>query len=212
MPDGDLVHAKLTWNYQNIYKQLCSGQYGGEELATDAASAVWKDIQKDKHDRLIGLLQQVSEQAQAIRDRNWFETINWQQENARIDALAQPLIVDRRLKHLAVEACKELLLDLRYGNKPSDCHIDVLTKYAWNVYVAQFEERVPQTADHHRQVSREFVQGKLDAMRPHVLDKLQPYIQKTHLEGTFQRQRSPHRRSGNLRGYDVDTDLSTIGA
>lgn len=209
MPDGDRVHKGLTWKYQNPYKKVCDGQYGGEQLAYDVVSAVWKDIQQGG-DKLLLLCQHVSEQCQHILSRSKAELIDWQHEHAQVDEIAQPIYTDRRLKALAIEACKEQLQDLRYGANPSNCYVEILRKYSWNVYIAQFEERVPLTPKHYQNVSREFVRGRLELMRPDVQERLLQYIKQTFREGTVHLARTPRQRI--KQKYTIDTDVFTVGA
>jgi hypothetical protein len=211
MPDGDRVHKGLGWKYQKAYKQICDGQFGGKVLAEEVVPAVWKDIQR-AGDVPIELLREVAAQCQQIIDRRMFEQIDWQKELKRIDDLAQPMYADRRLKTLAVEACKEQLQDLRNGENPSNCHIELLTKYMWNVYVAQFSERVPLPPSHYKGVSREFVSGRLEVMRPHVKEQLLPYVESVYRHNTVHLARRPYQRSKEKPDYNIDTDISTVGA
>lgn len=210
MPDGDKVHNGLTWKYQKVYKQLCDGQFGGKDLADDVVPAVWKDIQSGG-DKPIQLLRVVAEQCQQILDRRMSEHIDWRAEFAKVDELAQPIYANRRLKNSAIEACKEQLQDLYNGGNPSNCYIELIVKYVWNVYVAQFEERVPLSPVHYRDVSREFVGERLEVMRPYVKEQLLEYAQKVYHQDTVNISRAPRRHPGAKRNYDAGTDLSTVG-
>lgn len=211
MPDGDRVHKGLGWKYQKTYKQVCDGQFGGKELAEEVVPAVWKDIQ-DGGDVPIQLLREVAAQCQQILDRRVFEQIDWQQEFMHVDDLAQPMYANRRLKTLAVEACKEQLQDLRNGGNPSDCHIELLTKYMWNVYVAQFSEKVPLSPSHYKGVSREFVSERLEVMKPYVKEQLLPYAERVYHQNTVHLTWRPRQHSKGKSNYDIDTDISTVGA
>lgn len=212
MPDGDLIHEGLTRKYHKAYKQLCDSPRVGRVVGEEIVSAVWKDIQKDQGNKLLPFLQERGEQYQQICD--WFrsEQIDWRQENVLVDALIQPIYVDRRLKTLAAEACKEMLSDLRAGERPSKCFITLLGKYVWNVYVANFEEKVPLTKRHHWDMPHEFVRERLQLVRPFVQERLTQYIEKACQEGTVHFRRTPRRKSHSLPEYTVDTDIDDIGA
>lgn len=210
MPDGDKVHKGLGWKYQNAYKQVCDGQYGGEALAKEVASAVMKDIEHGG-DVLLQLLQDVAAQCQQTIDRRMFEHIDWQRELQRVDELAQPLYTDRRMKALAVEACKEQLQELRHSGSPANYQIELLHKYMWNVYVAQFAERVPLTPAHYREVSRAFVGEQLAMMRPYVQEQLLSYVEQIYRQDTVHLRRKPRHPSQENSAIDIDTDLFTIG-
>lgn len=215
MPDGDIVHDGLTRNYQESFKQLCDGQFGGDILAEKVSRAVWKDVQHGGEE-LIQFLRAVAEQCEHILDRYVFgpiyqqEQIDWQKEFTRVDELARPIHADRRFKTLAVEACKEQLEDLRHGGNPSNCHIELLMKYTWNIYIAQFEARVPLSPSCYKEVSGKFVSERLEMMRPYVKEELLRYVEQLYREGTVLA-KPPRRRSRTKPDYDIDTDLSTIG-
>ena len=110
MPDGDIVHKRLAPKYQEIYKQICDGQFGGDDLAGKVVPAVWKDIQNGG-DEPIWLLADVAKQCQQILDRRMFERVDWQKEFAQIDELAISIYASQRLKTLAVEACKPMFMN-----------------------------------------------------------------------------------------------------
>lgn len=215
MPDGDIVHKGLTKKYQGIFKEICDGQSGGSTLAEKVMPAVWKDIQNGG-DKLIQLLKEVAEQCQQILDRYVFgpiyqqEQIDWQKEFKHVDELAQPIHADRRFKTLAVEACKEQLENLRYRGIPSNCHIELLTKYTWNIYVAEFEARVPLSPSCYKDVSGKFVGERLEMMRPYVKEELLRYVEQIYRDGTVLT-KPPRRCPRTKPDYDIDTDLSTVG-
>ena len=45
MPDGDIVHVKLSRRYQKPYKQLCEGLYGDAELTRAVLRPLKQDLQ-----------------------------------------------------------------------------------------------------------------------------------------------------------------------
>lgn len=210
MPDGDKVHEGLAWKYQKAYKQICDGQFGGRELASEVVAAVWKDVQK-VGDKLIPLFQQVAEQCKHIQDRRLFEEIDWQKESGNIEELSQPIYASQRAKSLAVEACKEQVQELRYGATASNYLIEILTKYVWNVYKANFAERVPLAPSHHQGVNVEFIYERLEVMEPYVRERLRQFAEQIYRCDTFYLPRQPRQRSGAKPNYNIDTDVSTIG-
>jgi hypothetical protein len=60
MPDGDIVHPRLSYGYQKIYKQICEGFFDSETLAYYVLPPLLKDIQKYGNGP-INLLQKASE-------------------------------------------------------------------------------------------------------------------------------------------------------
>lgn len=214
MPDGDKVHEGLAWKYQKFYKQICDGQFGGSELARDLVPAVWKDIQNDG-DRLLLFMQKAGEQCYWIQDRRKFgNEIDWGKEFTHIDELVQPVYAKQRSKSLAANACKEEIQALRNGVDPSNCYIEILAKYMWNVYVDKFAAPSSSwnNSTYYKDVRVEFIHERLAEIRPYVEEQLLQLAEQVYRHGTVYLPRQPRRRSRTKPDYTIDTDLSTVGA
>ncbi len=209
MPDGDIVHNNLGRRYQEVYKEICEGQYSASNLAKKVIRAVIKDIQKAGEEP-IQFIRQVGEEHQRVSDMRMYGT-DWEKEFALVDELARSLYADRRFKTLAVEASKEELRDIRNGGNPSNCVINLLQSYFWKVYVAQFAEKVPLTRSHHQEATREFVDEQLARMEPDVWGQLLPYVKHAYHQGVIDLDKVRPRRSAKKQNCNIDTDLSTVG-
>ena len=210
MPDGDRVHEGLAWIYQKPYMQICDGQFGNEVLANDLVLAVYKDVRKDG-DKLIPFFQQTAEQCYRIQSSRLFEAIDWKQEIARVEKLKRRIDMNRRMRNLAEDACKEQLQELHIGISSSDFYVSLLTKYMWNVCRANFWERIPLTPSQYQGVSQEYIYERLEEMRPSINSRILQYAEQIERHGTFHIPQQPPRHFSKAGKVTIDTNVFTIG-
>jgi hypothetical protein len=210
MPDGDRVHEGLAWIYQKPYMQICDGQFGSVVLANDLVSALWKDVRKDG-DKLLPFIQQTAEQCDRIHSSQLFEDIDWQRETDRVEELKRRMYVDRRMRNLAEDACKEQIQELRMGMSSSNFYVSLLAKYMWNVCRANFWEKIPLTPSQYQNVSPEYVYERLEEMRPSINSRILQYAEQIERHGTFHIPRQPPRHLGETGDVTIDTNVFTIG-
>ena len=211
MPDGDRVHEGLAWIYQKPYMQICDGQFGSDVLANDLVLALWKDVRK-AGDKLLPFIQQTAEQCDRIQRSQLFETIDWQQEIDRVEERKRHMYVDRRMRNLAEDACKEQLQELRMGISSSNFYVSLLAKYMWNVCRANFWERIPLTPSQYQRVRPEYIYERLEEMRPSINSRILQYAEQIERHGTFHIPRQPPRHFGEVGNVTIDTNVFTIGA
>jgi hypothetical protein len=210
MPDGDRVHEGLAWIYQKPYMQICDGQFGNEVLAYDLVLAVYKDVRKDG-DKLLSFLQQTAEQCDRIQNSLLFEDIDWQEEIDRVEVLKRRMDVNRRMRNLAEDACKEQLQELRYGISSSDLFVSLLSKYMWNVCRANFWEKIPLTPSQYQGVSPDYISERLEEMRPSINLRILQYAEQIERHGTFRIPQQPPRHYSETENLTIDTNVFTIG-
>lgn len=210
MPDGDVVHEGLARIYQKPYMQICDGQFGSKVLADELVLAIWKDVRKDG-DNLIPLFQQVAERCDRVQNSRLFEDINWQQEIDHIEELSRRIFVNRRVRTLAEDACKEQVRELRFGIPSSNFYVGILTKYMWNVCRANFWGCIPLTPSQYRGVSLEYVYERLEEMRPFIDLRIFQYAEQIYRHSTFRIPRQPPRHSDVNGDITINTDVFTIG-
>ena len=210
MPDGDRVHEGLALIYQKPYMQICDGQYGSDVLANDLVLAVYKNVRKDG-DKLLPVIQQTAEQCVRIQSIQLFEAIDWQQEIDHVEERKRSMYVDRRMRNLAEDACKEQLQELRIGISSSNFCVSLLAKYMWNVCRANFWERIPLTPSQYQGVSSEYIYERLEEMRPAIHSRILQYAEQIQRHGTFHIPRQPPRHFGDSGDVTIDTNVFTIG-
>lgn len=212
MPDGDMnVHDGLARVYQKPYMQICEGQFGDEDIAKELGDAVWKNIQKSS-DQLFPFFQEVAARCKWIQENLMFETIDWQQESDQIEEQKRDVYMDRRLRDLAARACQEQIYELQHGLSSSQSfYANILATYMWNVYQANFHERLPLTENHYNGASQEYLYERLETMRPWINTRISQYVESIQRHGTFRIPRQPSWSVGNKEVIDADTDVFSIG-
>lgn len=210
MPDGDIVHDRLELLYQRPYKQMCEGQFGNGELAKGLVLSVWKEIRKEG-DKLFPLFQETAQQCCRIQDKLLFEDIGWQQQFESIEELSRHISASKRMKTLAVNACKEQVRELSNGISSPNYRISILRKYMWNVCKASFIERLPLAPAFYKEVSLGYIMERLEMMRPFMDSRIYQYAELIDRYGTVRIPRQPpwYRNGGEV--ITEDTDISSIG-
>lgn len=210
MPDGDIVHEGLTGVYQKPYMQICEEQFGDEDIARELGDAVWKDARKSS-DRLLPFFQEIAARCEWIRENLWFGNIDWQQELNHIEEQKRHIYLDKRWRNLAERACREQISELRNGTFPSNFYTDILDKFMWNTYRANFQERVPLTVAHYKGASPEYLYERLEMMRPFIRDRIRQYVDLIQQHGTFRIPKQPAWRASTSETITIDTDIFSIG-
>jgi len=212
MPDGDEVHEKLACRYQKAYKMLCEGQ-AGSDIVAEVVQAVFKDV-KQGGDKILEMLQKVAHQVEDILSKKkQGEEVDWRRETARLSLLDRHLDANSRLKALALEACKEVLQAVKYGEQPTNCMKTLLTQYLNTIATANFVERVPLTATPYNKVSQAFVREQLAMVRQPIEERSAQYAEAIYKSGTVHLARQPRRKNAKIV-YTTDMDIPTtaIGA
>jgi len=203
MPDGDRVHPGLTRPYQKVYKQLCEGQFNEESLATGVVETVKRQLQQGG-DAPAHLIAQIAAQLNAISKEPLLT--NWQGASRDIEQLAAQAGVPKRIGQHIVEASKGLLYDIRTGGAVPNLDTQLMERSLNRMYTAEFEQRVPM-AQHYSGASQEFVDGRLDAMRPLVQKKLAHIARQAAKRVSFQRLRRPPTVKAKV---DLGTDIASL--
>ena len=117
MPDGDIIHNRLLGIYQKPYQILCEGKLERNECFWILMGAVLKDIKFRRADA-IALCNQMGEYiAQVIRNSAGNLFTCWADLRKKLDQLAQQANISNRTKSLVLDSAKDILHDLRYGQK-----------------------------------------------------------------------------------------------
>jgi hypothetical protein len=208
MPDGDKVQSEVGGKYRQGYRQICGGTSNDNELAIAVVAPTIKKIQ-DYGDEPIQLIARVAKVCEEIRTKLplFREEINWNEKLEQVDTLAQQACMDKRAKNLAIKACKDQIKALRDGEESANVHIDMLNRYLWNVYRADFEAYVEAAPDHYRDADSAVVNATLERMRPHVKEKLLKVAEQAYSQETTRSLRQPIRYPGKKKGVPLNTDL-----
>ena len=174
MPDGDKVHARLAHRWQKVYQQTCEGYLTEEELSYELARPLTKEVRRYGH-APIQIVEQVAARLEQIPAGPLFRELDqWNEMRQEIDRVAQQnaYSCNRRGIDLAVKACKEQLDELRNSNHSDELCQRIMNKYILNVYIANYEERIPLAKQHYNDASQATVDERLQCVRPYIEQRI----------------------------------------
>jgi hypothetical protein len=201
MADGDKVHENLDKRWQDPYKQICEWGLGAEAVGETVAERLKKDIKmygEAPHNLLHDYADLLTSLVDGLPPHN---VANYVEVSARAEELArispgQPLPLDA-----AQRAFEQQLQDIRWGiftGDAQDLREAIMAKYVNNIYVSNFEEKVPfNPQEHYQNVDQQAVTDRLAAIRPQIDKEIHSLArQLAQPNSRVARLRSsPHRRS-----------------
>lgn len=207
MPDGDIVHTKLSGLYQKPYKVLCEGKRDRDECAWVVKDAMRQDIKK-KGAAPVVLAKRMGESLrQGIGDAGENGSVDWAARSLELNRLAQQANCPHRVKEIVLRAGKGVLHELRYGRRVDTSSLSetCVERYMQEVYRSNFEERIPLTSKHHAGVDNATVTERVEALRPDIFAAINTWAKRANAEEDVAKLRRPRRQKVNE--IDLDEDL-----
>ncbi|NES18226.1 MAG: hypothetical protein F6K41_04670 [Symploca sp. SIO3E6] len=211
MPDGDMVHSRLTRLYQKPYKSLCEGKANSNECAWIAMKALKQDIVR-KGDLPVMLAKCMSDRLeQAINDVGENGLVDWTAVSMEFDRLEQQANGSHYLKTLVLNAGKSVLNDFRYKrevdtNSSSEA---ILKRYMYNVYESAFKERIPLTPEHFAGIDEVTLNRRIKEIQPDIDTAVSKWAKKATKDESVANLRRPPRRKVN-QAEDLEEDLLSV--
>ncbi|MBE9011039.1 hypothetical protein IQ250_12560 [Pseudanabaenaceae cyanobacterium LEGE 13415] len=145
MPDGDVVHNKLTKPYQKPYKWLCEGKATSEECARILLEKLKHDIRSNGDLPVILAQSMANSLIQAMSTTNELESEEYAALSMDFETITQQCDGSPVVKELSLGAGKRLLRDLKYGQvtNADNPSVMILERYMNEVYESLFKERIP---------------------------------------------------------------------
>jgi hypothetical protein len=207
MPDGDIVHNRLSRFYQKPYKWLCEGTASVSERTWAVMKALKQDLIR-KGDLPIILAQQMGEKVRRIFSGNdGNSSIDWAALNMELDRLAQRVDGAPYLKELILSAAKSLVNDLRYRRNVSveNASETILQHYVNKVYASEFKDRIPLTSEHYAGIDEVTLKERIEEIQPDILAVANKWAKRANADGSVAKLRLPCRRQ--VKEVDMDEDL-----
>lgn len=145
--------------------------------------------------------------AQGIKDSGNNQSIDSADLSKKLDRLAQQANIPNRTKSLALEAGKIVLNRLRNGEQFDTSTIPevVIEGYMQQVYVSEFEARIPPISDDHAQVDNLTFTERREALRKDIFDQINKWVKKANVdEGVANLRRN---RRSQVKEIDLEEDL-----
>lgn len=178
MPDGDVVYHGVGRGYAGAYNELCEGYFSDEQVAGKIAKALRKGLKRYGNQPITLVTQTFADVSDAVARGTGIQST---QESYLIDQTARELMGHRRGTPLAVDACKEYVMQVCAGAGNSLTVVSVIRGYVSRVLQADFYEHLP-LLNHHNDISSEVVDQRIQQVRPHLdveIEKIVAQIAKT---------------------------------
>lgn len=201
MPDGDRVYRKPQPRYRAALQQLAEGQ-SLEEVAWQIAGGITKDI-RDYGEGPRQLTVKIAQLCQDISlELSARHSVDWPEASWRIDQEAQQIWGHRRGIPIAIEACKEHLLEFEENQTTDSFQLDLLRKYIWRIYDANFAECLPLDSLEYEYDPVQ-LQARLTELRPYMIRYIEDLARRIEQRESVNRLQKP-KRPEKLPEIDYD--------
>lgn len=208
MPDGDKYHSKLSWRYQESYRELCERKCDRSEIVWTLKKALLSDIKKSygvqpvKHAKRLGeMLQGV------IENTGNNSSMDWATLSKEIDRQVRQAELKYYEKGLLLRAGKGILNQFRYNRRIDTSNLPevVVGQLFLEIYKSNFEERIPLTSDHYAGLDRITVMECVEAINPEISAQISKWAKKATLDEDVKKlQRS---RRQKVKEIDLEENL-----
>lgn len=164
MPDGDVVYHGVGRGYAGAYKELSEGYFSDEHIAGKIANALRKSLKTYGNQPVALVTQTFSDVSSAVASG---VSIDATQESYQIDQTARELMGHRRGTPLAIDACKEYVMQVCDGVSPQPTPVSVIRNYVMRVLDADFYEHLP-LLSHHNDTDPQVIAERLQRIRPYL--------------------------------------------
>ena len=211
MPDGDLVHSKLSRIYQKPYQMLCEGKLDRKECAWFVMKAFLQDIKNNYGVLSVKLAKHMGEILdKASENTAANSSVDWMAWNLKLERVARQATVPHYVKELMLRASKGILHEIRYNpNNPtvdaSNWSEALVERSFQEVYKAKFEQRIPLSSNHHADVDNATVTERVEAIRPDILPEIRKWAKKAVADEDVKNLRRSSRKK--VKKIDLDEDL-----
>lgn len=185
MPDGDIVHHRVGRGFVRAYRELCESHFSDEHVTASIAKALRKTL-RFYGNAPVELLQRVFKDVSGAVGQG--DRIRYSAESEIIDDTARELMGHRRGMALAVDACKEYVLDVSEQTTAKNSLDDVIESYVSKVLAADFWERMP-LVHHHDNADPEYVGQRLEQVHSLLQPEIEHIVSQISRSGNVNRLR-----------------------
>jgi len=208
MPDGDIVHSKLSGLYQKPYKWLCEGKANSSEYAWVVKDALIRDIKTNYGIVAVKYAKQMGEMLrQMMKNVSQHSSVNWAALSTEIDRQVGQAKVKHHVQELLRRAAKGILHEFRYNHTAETSNLPeaVVKRLFQEIYKSNFEQRIPLTSNHHADVDNATITERVEALSSDILGEISKWASKATADGDVKNlRRSPRKK---VKEIDLDEDL-----
>jgi hypothetical protein len=202
MPDGDKIHSKLSWRYQECYRDICERKYDHSEIGWNLKKALLQDIknyygaQPVKYAKHLGeMLQGVIENGGKNDSVDWATL--WATLRKEINQLVRQTELKPYEKGLLLRAGRGILKEFCNNQRIDTSNLPeaVVGRLFQEIYNSNFEERIPLTPNHHAGLDEATVMQDVKAISPDILVEISKWAKKATLDEDVKKlRRSPREK------------------
>lgn len=175
MPDGDKYHNRLSWHYQEAYREICERKSDRNEIVWTLTKALLQNIKKNYGEQPVKHAKQLGEMLQgAIENAGNNSSVDWATLSKKIDGQVKQAKLKPYEKGLLLRAGKGILQEFRYHRRIDTSNLpEVIVRQLFvEIYKSNFEERIPLTYDHYAGLDRITVMECVEAISPDILAEI----------------------------------------
>jgi hypothetical protein len=164
MPDGDKYHSKLSWYYQEPYRDICERKLDYSEIIWSLKNALLRDIKKNYGALSVKYAKRIGEILQRnIENSGKNSSINWNFLSTEIDRHLQQASFNHYVKEILCRASKRILHEFRYKQRVETNNLPeiIVGSLFQEIYKSNFEERIPLTTNHHADIDNAAVESRI---------------------------------------------------
>ncbi|NDJ20523.1 hypothetical protein GS682_02465 [Nostoc sp. B(2019)] len=197
MPDGDKYHTKLSWRYQESYRELCERKSDRSEIVWTLKKALLLDIKKSYGDQPVKHAKRLGEMLQgAIENAGNNSSMDWPTLSKEIDRQVRQAELKYYEKGLLLRSCKGIIHEFRYNQRVDTSNLPqaVVERLFREIYKSNFEERIPLTSDHYAGLDRITVMECVEAINPEISAEISKWAKKATVDEDVKKLRCSPRK------------------
>ncbi|OCQ98767.1 hypothetical protein BCD64_22180 [Nostoc sp. MBR 210] len=208
MADGDKYHSKLSWHYQEAYRDLCERKFDSSEIVWTVKKALLQDIKKSYGDQPVKQAKRLGEMLQgAIKNVSSHSSVDWATLSKDIDRQVGQTELKYYEKGLLLRAGKDILNQFRYNRRLDTSNLPevVVGQLFLEIYKSNFEERIPLTSEHYAGLDRITVMECIEAINPEISAEISKWAKKATVDEDVKKlRRSPRQK---VKEIDLEENL-----
>jgi hypothetical protein len=172
MADRDRIPSTIPKQYIGIYKQVCERQ-APIAIAESALRPV-RDSAKTLGNSPVNLVNRVGNWLKPMVENSLFKReVRWGKEHQRVDDFTKETEGDLDGIEWASMACHQILIRLEAGDQIQNIKLALYKQYFLNIWIAQFEECIPQLQQHYADADQENIDLHLTLVRPYLEQEIE---------------------------------------
>ncbi|MEZ4885350.1 MAG: hypothetical protein R3E32_11530 [Chitinophagales bacterium] len=203
MPDGDIIHSKLSGRYQKPYKLLCEDKLDNEICADAIIMALKKDIQKIGNtpiDSLKKMALLIEAKQNMIHNRQIHPLTK------ELETILKGYTLSTKIREILMSVSHSIIHECKYGftGDVNDIQKKIVEKYMTEIYETSFKSILETTSSHYEDADNTMIQRKIQEITPLIKDTIIVWAHKSNSTNSVEKLRKLSRKKVSI---DLKEDL-----